>query len=175
MGWLGTGKGLLRNAGYVERWLNGELEAFCWDVYRQGEELERRVLDWALENLPMLSLLPDNRHWLYVSYEELVARTEQTVDYLANELELGDRREMIARVGKPSRSVRRESAPDRREALRQGDRESLLSSWQSKLADDQVRACFRVLDRFGIDLYRPDSSFPDLGRIGRHDESPKVP
>jgi len=174
MGWLATGKGLLRNAGYVERWLNDELEAFCWHVYRHGEELERRVLDWALENLPMLSLLRENSHWLYVSYEDLIAHTEGTVDYLANKLQLGDRRKMIAGVEKPSRSTKRESAPDRRQLIQQGNREALLNSWQSKLADEQLRACFRVLDQFRIDLYRPDSSFPDHRRIGRRDESPKV-
>jgi hypothetical protein len=165
--WLSTGKGLLRNRGYVERWLNDNLEAYAWQVYREGTELERRVLDWALENLPMLSWLPEHSHWLYVSYEDLLVHTEAVVDCLADKLQLADRQRMLARVGQPSRSTRRESTAERKQLIRRGDREKLLNSWQSKVASQEARACFQLLERFGLDLYGPDSQMPEHRRIGR--------
>jgi hypothetical protein len=165
--WLPTGKGFLRNSTFVESWLTGELEAFSWDVYRQGTELEKRIVDWALENLPMLAWLRARRHWLYLSYEDLVAHAEAVVGYLSHELQLADRRAMLARVRKPSRSTRRESTAERQQLIRQHNREGLLNSWRTKVSDEEVKACFRVLERFGIDLYRPGSCMPDPSCLGR--------
>ena len=166
-GWLSTGKGLLRNAGYVKRWLNDDLEAFSWQLYRTGTELERRVLDWSLENLPALSLLPDNRHWLYVSYEDLMLHTQAVIRRLAGELQLDDQHKMLARVDRPSRSTARESTAERKRLIREGNREQLLNSWQKEVDAQATQACFRVLDRFGIDLYRPDSALPQHHCVGR--------
>ena len=166
-GWLCTGKGLLRNAGYVERWLNNDLEAYSWEVYRTGSELERRVLDWALENLPMLSQLVENNHWLYVSYEALVTNTEAVVGYLADKLELADRRRMLRRVKKPSRSTARESTPERKLLIRKQNRKDLVNSWRAHVTDDDRKACFHVLQQFGIDLYQADCALPIYDRVGR--------
>jgi hypothetical protein len=124
-------------------------------------------LDWSLENRPMLAQLPSHAHWLYVSYEDLVAQTRGVVDYLADRLQLADRQRMVDRAAKPSRSTRRESTAERQRLVRQQDRDRLLSSWQTALGADQLRACCEVLDRFGIDLYRPDSCLPDHARVGR--------
>ena len=166
-GWLTTGKGFLRNSKFVERWLTDELESFCWDVYRNGGEIQRRVVDWALENLPLLSLLPERKHWLYISYEDLIAHTEAAVKYLCDELQLDSRQAMVNRVAKPSRSTRRESTAERKQLIHQRNREQLLNSWRSNITDGELRSCFKILDRFEIDLYRPDSSMPDHRRVGR--------
>ncbi len=167
--WLTTGKGFLRNVGFVERWLTGELEAFCWDTYRNGSELEKRVADWALENLPLLSLLPDRNHWLYVSHEDVVAHTVAVVDFVADQLQLGDRRAMVERACRPSRSTKRESTDETRRLIHRQDRERLLNSWREQVSNEDVKACFRVLDRFQIDLYTSDSSMPDHRAVGREE------
>jgi hypothetical protein len=174
VGWLPTGKGLLRNRGYVERWLSDDLEAFCWEAYRSGSELVRRTLDWAIENLPLIALLPKHPDWLYVSYEDLVANTRAVVDTLADRLELPARNRMIARANRPSRSTRRESTAERQQMIQDHDREKLLNSWQTKIAPDELRDCFEVLDRFAINLYRPDCSMPQHYRLGRQAYGPSA-
>ncbi len=163
-GWLATCKGFLYNSRFVDRWLTNGLEGYCWDLYRKGSGLEKRVLDWALENLPMLTLLPERRDWLYLSYEDLIMDTAASVDYLCDNLRLDNRRGMVRRVARPSRSG---SAPEKRQLIRQQNRGELVNSWRSQTDEDQLRRCFRVLDRFDIDLYGPDTSMPDLSRIGR--------
>jgi hypothetical protein len=167
LGWLCTGKGHLRNRGYVQHWLDDDLESFSWSIYRSGGELEKRVLDWVLENRPMLSLLPGNDHWLYLSYEDVLMHTEAVMALLADRLELPDRDRMLARVSRPSRSTARISSATGRRMIREGDRQGLLNSWQAEVGRPELHACFRILERFGIQLYRPDSSMPQHDRIGR--------
>lgn len=166
-GWATTSKGFLYNSRFVQRWLDNRLEDYCWDLYWSGSELERRVLDWALENLPMLSLLPRRKDWLYLSYEDLISNTEASVEYLAGNLGLEGQRAMIDRVAEPSRSCKRESTPERRQLIRAHNREQLINSWRSQIDSEQQRACFRILDRFEIDLYQYGSSMPDHTRLGR--------
>jgi hypothetical protein len=167
MGWFSTGKGLLRNRAYVQRWLNDDLEAYCWNEYHVANDLTRRTLDWALENLPMLRQLPDHPDWLFVSYEDLVAHTRATVRHLADQLDLPAVEQMIQRVGRPSRSTHRESSPERRRLIAQQNRDGLLDSWRSQVDPDELQRCFAVLDRLGIDLYRPHNSMPNHRSVGR--------
>ena len=165
--WFTTGKGFLRNREFVERWLSAALVDFCADIYAHGTDLEKRVTDWALENLPLLSLLPERPQWLYLGYEDLIAHTAAVVDFLVERLGLPDRRAMIEALDRPSRSTWKESTAETRKLIHDKKREELLNKWRAKVNRDDVSRCFRVLDRFGIKLYQPDSSVPDHRALGR--------
>ncbi len=165
--WLTTGKGLLKNTAFVQQWLNDELEAMCWDVHRHGTDLERRVVDWALENLVPVTLLRDRPHWLFISYEDLMVHTESVIDHLSEQLQLTDRQAMLAQAVRPSRSVLRSSGAKSRRLIHDRDRNQLVDSWQTRTSHDERRACFRILDKFGIDMYRDEISLPDHSRVGR--------
>ncbi|MCA9217800.1 MAG: hypothetical protein KDB27_32245 [Planctomycetales bacterium] len=167
VGWMTTGKGLLRNSKFVEQWLDGDQEAFCWERYNNGSDLERRVTDWALENIPILSRLKANPHWLFIAYEDLVQYPDRVVTVLSDKLDLPDRKRMIERVSRPSRSAKRLSTDERQRLIQRGDPAKLLNSWRSKISEEEIRNCFRVLDRLHIDLYRVDDPVPDHRRVGR--------
>ena len=165
--WFTTGKGFLRNSEFVDQWLSAEMVDFCWDVYANGTNIEKRVTDWALENRPLLSLLPERPDWLFLGYEDLIAHTAAVVDFLAERLELPDRRAMIGAFDRPSRSTWKESTADTRKLIHDKKRRELLNKWRAQLNTDELSRCFRVLDRFGIQLYRPDSSMPEHRALGR--------
>jgi len=165
--WPATGKGLLKNADFVEHWLTDELEAMCWDLYRQGTELEGRMVDWALENLVPLKLLRDRPDWLFVSYEDLTVHTSAVINHLAETLQLDDRRAMTRQAVRPSRSVRGASSLERQQLIKHRNQDRLVDWWRAKVGTDELLACFRILDRFGIDLYCSDASLPDHQRVGR--------
>ena len=129
-GWFGTGKWLLRSDGYVTRWLDGDLAEYAWQIYRDSPELPQRVLDWVLENLPMLRQLPENPQWHFVSYEDLILHPRQAVEALASFADLSDIDRMLARVSKPSRSTPNISTADRQRAILTQDRSTLLNSWR---------------------------------------------
>lgn len=165
--WFTTGKGLLKNARFVERWMSNELEATCWDLYRSGSELEGRVVDWALENLVPLALLPARPDWLFVSYEDLMTSTPAVIDYLSGQLQLDDQKAMARQIEKPSRSVRWGNNTELRQSIHDRNQERLVDWWKSKISNEELSACFRILERFGINLYQPDTSLPDHSSIGR--------
>jgi hypothetical protein len=165
--WLTTGKGLLKNTGFVEQWLTTDLESLCWDLYRHGTELEGRIVDWALENVVPLKLLPGRPNWLFVSYEDLIVHTRVVVDYLAGQLQLDDRQAMLKQIAQPSRSVKQTSNAELQRSSQERNQERLIDGWRAKIGTDELRACFRILERFGIDLYHPDTSLPDRQRVGR--------
>lgn len=165
--WFTTGKGLLKNGRFVEQWLTSDLESMCWDLYRSGTELESRTVDWALENLVPLKLLPDRPQWLYVSYEDLVLSTPAVIEFLSSKLALEDPQAMAKQIARPSRSVRRTKSDQLRRSIHGGNPERRLESWRTRIGADELASCFRVLDKFGIDLYRPDSNLPVHSRIGR--------
>lgn len=165
--WLTTGKGLLKNAGFVEEWLTDELEAMCWDLYSRGTELEGRIVDWALENLVPLALLRDRLDWLFVSYEDLITHTPAVIDFLAGELHLDDRQAMARQLAQPSRSVKGSRSSELQRSINEQNQDRLIDWWRTKISADELSACFRILDRFGIDMYRPGASLPDHRCIGR--------
>jgi hypothetical protein len=165
--WLTTGKGLLKNSHFCEQWLTDDLESMCWNLYRHGTELEGRIIDWVLENLVPLRLLRDRPDWLYVSYEDLIVHTPAVIDCLAEKLQLVDRRAMTRQAVQPSRSVKGASSRERQQLISQRNQDRLVDWWRANISADELSACFRILDRFGIDLYLPDADFPDHQRVGR--------
>ena len=165
-GWLMTGKGLLKNAAFVKRWMSDELVEECWRIYQQGTEIEWRVVDWAIENLVPIRLLPERPNWLYISYEDLMLHTSAVIDFLAKELELDDRAAMTHQIARPSRSSA-VSSKERNQMIQQGDRDRLVNAWRARVSEDQLSTCFRLLDLFEIDLYRPDCSLPDHQQLRR--------
>lgn len=166
-GWLTTGKGLLKNQGFVQQFLSAEQESMCWDVYRSGSELESRVVDWALENLVPLSLLPERPSWLFVGYEDLVQNSQSVIAQLAAQIGLTDTEAMTRQFNRPSRSTRFANSAIRKQMIRERNQQLLIDSWKNKIDPSELAKCFRILDRFGIDLYRPDSSIPNHQCLGR--------
>jgi hypothetical protein len=124
-------------------------------------------VDWALENLVPLKLLPQRPGWLFVSYEDLILHPERVIDRLAAELGLEDRESMVRQVERPSRSVKRTRSIERQPLIAAGNRNRLVDRWQEQVSQAELRDCFRILDRFGIDLYHADRSLPDHQAVGR--------
>lgn len=165
-GWHSRAPGFFRSDAYCRSYLDDRQVARCHDVWARGTDLDRHVLGWVLENLPLLRIMETHFEWSFVSYEAMVLEPEAVVQALAEALGLEAEATMLARIGERSRSVRRLSQEDRQRAIREGDREALLRSWRRLPADDEARS-FALLEAFGIDLYRAGEDTPrTLWRIG---------
>ena len=165
--WLVTGKAFLRNPHYVDTYLTPELLAYCRGIYESGPPLHRHVLDWGLENLNLLTLLPQRKHWLYVAYEDLVMNPEQVADVFCERLGLEDRERMLRRVRLPSRSTKRGSTRRTKKRIAQGDRDFLISKWKEEVSESEEKECFDILQRLGIRLYGQGRPFPDYSLLHR--------
>lgn len=158
-GWTLTAKAYLHDDAFVSAQLDAATEAWCWDVLRCGSPLDRFVLNWALENVVPLRLLPDRPHWTFVSYEATVLDPQAVLRRLADALDLSDVDAMLRAVARPSRSSGL-STEVSRGLIEDGDRPALLASWRRHVSGDEERQAMTALDRLGIDLYRPGEDLP---------------
>jgi hypothetical protein len=154
--WSWNAPAYLRNQWYVENVLGTRLHAECLEIARTGSTLDRFVLDWALENVVPLRLLPSRPEWTYVSYEECVLDPETTLTRLSAALDLRDLDRMLERVARPSRSSRI-SQVDRASLLATNETRGLVERWKDSVNDaDECRA-MSILSSFGITTYRAGS------------------
>ena len=130
----------------------GDALGFCNDIASDGSELDRYVLNWALENVVPARLLPERPEWLHVRYEDTVVSPEAVIEKVADRLGLADLDAMRARIDVPSLSSAISTDVARRKIVA-GDRESLAFGWRNDVSDDDVRSAMRILERLGIDLY----------------------
>ncbi len=150
-GWTLTARAFLDNPRFVERWLGGGLEGRCHDIFEGGSELDRFVLNWALENVAILHEAP-SRPWLVTSYEATVLEPDSVLEQLDSYLGLGGVEPLRQAVQRPSRSSRL-STGERIEAMRSGDSGVLLKRpLESIEVEARVRA-MRIVEELGIDLY----------------------
>lgn len=148
-GWTLTSSAYLNDDRFMGAYLP-EVAGYCRDLAMRGGKLERWVLNWALENVAPLRLLPDRPDWLHVKYEDTVVRPETELGRMAAHLSLDDFERMRARLRRPSVSSSRSSASTRG-AIAVGATEALLDGWRTKVDGDDLRASSRVLERLSID------------------------
>lgn len=155
-GWGLTAKAYLQHPYFCETYLSDALEAYCWDLLRRGTPLQQYVLNWALENLIPLRLLPGRPAWQHVSYEELTLHPGQTLERLGKTLQLDDMDRMQAQLGSASRSSK--SLKTTLEA--NDDGHARLQKWKKRVSDEEEKAACAILDKLELDLYTYGSVLP---------------
>lgn len=159
-GWPLTAQAYLRSASFVNRHLDAQTLEYCWRCLHEGTLLEQQVLNWGLENLEPIRLLPERPAWTYIAYEDTLATPARVVRHMAETLNLADVSRMQAQVGRASRSTRRlSSTMDASQVAT--DR---LMAWTRHVTSDERARAFAVLDRLEIDLYHPERPFPTRPR-----------
>lgn len=159
--WPTTTRVYLRNEWFADEVVaDPALLAYAEDLERTGNDLERFVLNWIVENLYPLRVLADRPHWLALSYEECVVDQGRIFDEVCSRLDLTDKDRMRAAALRASRSSSL-SSDSAVSAIRAGDREAQVAGWRTKVgADDQQRVA-RIFDRFGVTLYSATDPMPD--------------
>lgn len=141
----------------------GDVAELALSRCRDGDDLDRAVVAWCLQNSPLLSA----EDITLVTYEQLVADPETVIDHLAQTLALPDPARMLSRIRVPSHS----HAPAdtrRRSVLESGgavDATGLIDSWRNDLAPGEARRLMDTVSAFGIDVYRIDDSMPHHTRL----------
>jgi hypothetical protein len=152
----------LSNDIYCERFLTPQLRAFGWSILQEGSELQKKVLDWCLQNLPPLRFL-DRSKWLCLYYEDVVLDPAATIERLADFLGLVNKEKMLRQANVASRSVSWSDPETQRflaGASSSNDRSYLINRWRTKLSPEEERQAFEILGRFEIDLYEVGKDLP---------------
>ncbi|MEM9385354.1 MAG: sulfotransferase [Pseudomonadota bacterium] len=155
-GWGLTTQAFLENPDFVHDHLSDRQQAYVHDVMEGDSLLLKHVVNWILENLVPLRLLPERPHWLHVRYEDLVIEPESTVRSLATHLGLPCAEPMLARLTLPSRSTKQSSTARTRARIAAGDSAWVHSRWRERISQADHLAVRDALARFDINLYADD-------------------
>lgn len=141
----------LNSEHYANTYLKESLIKSCWSIAKNGSDLEKYVLHWCFENIELFTLIKENK-WLLVSYEELVANLEETLAQIGKHFHLPFHKVMSKRQNIPSTSSTM-STNLTKEQIEKENPDYLVSRWQKNVSEDEVKSCFQIIDKFGIDLY----------------------
>ncbi len=145
--WTLTTDAYLDDRGFVETHLPDD-PGWVHDLRTSGSELDRFVLNWAIENLAPARALSDHPDWLHVRYEDCVTDPEATLERMADRLGLRDLDAMRATVTTPSGSSRR-STDATRASITAGA--AAAWRWVADVDPDDIARCHRLLERLDID------------------------
>lgn len=153
----------LTNEAYCDRFLSPAQLAMSREVLERGADLEKLVLDWSLQNYPVLSS-PAIRRWCCVHYEDLVVDTASEATRVSKYLGYSDTDRMLQKSKQASMSTSQCDQSTRdffaERALRDDSSRFLLSKWRSQLDEGAEERAFRILDAFGIDQYAIGEDLP---------------
>lgn len=164
-GWDLTARAFLRNPAFVSRWLPGTLLDDAWAIVRGPDRMARRVLDWTLENLPLMEACTDHADWLFMSYEQLVMHPQESIAALARHCLLGNEQQMLDQLTRPSRSTKQSSTAQTRQRIETGDRSYIVSRWREKVPPEREHELLAICAHFGLDLYQVGVDEPRFQRV----------
>ena len=148
--WTLTVGAYLRDERFIEANVSDRALALAHDVMRSGTTLQQFVLNWTLENVAPMRLLPEHPGWLHVRYEDCVTDPTVMVETVAARLRLTDLERMRATVNRPSVSSGM-STDDTRRLIEAGQAAEVVTRWRRSIDDDTEAWCNRLLETFGID------------------------
>jgi len=152
----------LKNEQFVSRFLTRDQLEFSRQVQSHGSQLQNGVLDWCLQNIPVLNAL-DNRNWLMMHYEDLICQPTVEIDRMTSALTLQHPELIRQHLSKASGSTV-QSDRSTRDAIAsleiKPSSDFLLTKWRDKLTSSDEESAFRVLDAFEIDFYCRGSDHP---------------
>jgi hypothetical protein len=152
-GWTLNVGPFLRSRRFCETHLDSDLVDYAHHVFATGNDLDRFVLNWTLENIVPMRLLDDRPDWTYLSYEHCVLEPERAVRGVAHALGLTDVAAMERALGQASRSSGL-SADATVARIRTGDTGYLVGRWRQTVDAEQEKRLMAIVERFGIHRYR---------------------
>lgn len=143
----------LNSEKYAEKYLDDSLINYCWDLLRSANDLEKYILHWCFENIALFTMIKDS-NWLLVAYEDLVTNLAETLNRIGKHYHLPLSKWMSRRRNVPSTSTTM-STELTKEQIKDGNPNYLVYRWKNSVTADEIKTCFQILNRFGIDLYLP--------------------
>ena len=147
--WTLTVDAHLRDPAFVDRYLADAAVALAHDTMAHGTDLQRFVVNWALENAAPAQLIGARPEWMHVRYEDCVADPSGTLERLADRLALTDLDRMHAVLSRPSQSSAR-STDATRQTITSGRGADTLERWRADVDPDDEAWCHKTLETFGI-------------------------
>jgi len=146
----------LNNSYYRKKYLNYDLYKLAKKTNSEGSPILKYILRWTLENIALLRffLSKERKNFFFLSYEELVTKPINCINYLSHNCAL-DKYKMIDYLGIPSATTMKNFSSDT-----YGPNSQLIKKWQEKLDNKTITDCFNLINSYGISIYSENSLLP---------------
>ncbi len=145
----------LNNDLYCQKYLSEELICFSNQIIEHGSELEIRILQWCLENLPPIKFFI-KENWVIVTYEDLVVNGEETINKLYNSLNLNEFQSLAEHLSQPSRTT--EDIKTKNKIINE-DKTYLIRKWEKVITKEEKQKAFDILRKFDLEKYIKQNYF----------------
>ena len=150
-------KAYIGDETFVDRYLNINQLELAKKILSEGTHFQQCILTWCLENLVPLKY--DNSTLFKITYEELVLNPTNSIDIIAEKLELKDTEEMFERLTKPSKSSYLSEQKTRR-LIFENNQEQMISKWKNQVSSKQLDDAKEILELFEVLEYGANEYLP---------------
>lgn len=147
------------NDEYWHKYLTSSQRKYCSSIIDSGSEMQKKVLDWCLQNLPPLRFL-DRSKWLCLYYEDWVVNPHVNVQKTADFLQFKDHTKIHNQHAQASGSIGLSDSKTRAFFDNPTNSEFLINKWRSKVSDEEERSLFEILQILEIDVYEIGHNMP---------------
>jgi hypothetical protein len=154
----------LNNEKFITTFLDKNSIDYAQSILQNGDELQKKVLDWCLQNLPALKF-SDKSDWFKIYYEDLVLKPYDTLKKLSDFLDTNSiNRKMEKTLYKASSSSHLSGSKTQKilndpRKLKE-NRRFLIDKWSKEVTKLEEENVFEILDTFNISEYVIGSSMP---------------
>ncbi|MGO9021237.1 MAG: sulfotransferase [Syntrophobacteraceae bacterium] len=140
----------LRHQNFRERYLTMSQVELGWMVLHDGSELEKRILEWCLDNIVPWKIVTTRPHeWLVMTYEELLLSPDQSLRLIADNLGLVHFDRLRQVMTRPSASTHNSHV----KLVRSSDPVSLVQKWRPSVSVEMEKQAYAIIQEFGINAY----------------------
>ncbi|WP_041567105.1 sulfotransferase domain-containing protein [Nonlabens dokdonensis] len=149
----------IESSNWSELYLSQDQLQFAKKVSNTGSYFEKAVLNWCLEwHFP---LHYSNTEILRLYYEDLVLNGTTTITRLYNYLGFKEIQNGVDVLNQPSKSSNF-STKATIEGIKNNNKNTMISSWRSQLAEVDLVNGQKILDAFNVTVYSRFSDTPQL-------------
>jgi hypothetical protein len=164
-GWTPTYPAYLDNVKYIESHLTSEQQELAFSIAKNGGQLERHVLDWCLENRPLIGMTGSLPQVKLTTYEHLVTAPEVVCKALAEAMGIDSVTPLLEQISRPSVSARF-AAIERQKSMQSGNSSGLIETWMRHVSPEQQRSCDHILSVMNVGIYNAYEAMPTFADDG---------
>ncbi|MDZ7760085.1 MAG: sulfotransferase domain-containing protein [Desulfovermiculus sp.] len=146
----------LNDRRYCEKYLSVENIKFAESILHKGTMLEKFVLEWTLDKIPLhRSYEQIKKNIIFITYEEMILYPNDVLSRLTQDLSLNNVNKMLKNINKPSRTTKLSNTKNITI-----NNQNQLNKWKYNINVNQYRTAAKILDQFSIDFYTINNNLP---------------
>lgn len=158
-GWQPRLSAYLDSRSYVRNYLSSPQLSLAEEVMKSGTLMERYVLDWLLENRPLLER-SEAGEIAFATYEWLVSAPTTALPAICAHYGAPFKRRMLDVFDRPSRSSGARTGSTVGDIVHSGAIDQHLRRWKETLSMEEADAVQRLFAEFDFELYTAHSAMP---------------